>query len=117
MSHNLLDEKLYSLSAIAAFAPRNSRSGNKVSTSTIWRWTKRGLKAGDGTGGRVFLETVKAGGGLATSKEALKRFFAELTRRASPPKAPCFPNGGDKTPPGDRRLRTDVERQLDDAGF
>jgi hypothetical protein len=65
-------EELITLSEAAKFVPRRRR-GRKVSTSTIYRWaSKSGLRG-------VRLSTIRAGGALCTSVEALQRFFDELT--------------------------------------
>ncbi len=81
MSIDLAGERLYPLRIACRFAPRSTRTGKPLHVSALARWGRRGLLADDGS--RVFLEVVKAGAGLATSKEALCRFFAELTRRSN----------------------------------
>ena len=60
-------EQLLSLSEAACKVPRVSKK--KVSTSTLWRWCRRGLHG-------VKLEYAKVGRRIATSEEALARFFA-----------------------------------------
>ncbi|MBL8841268.1 MAG: DUF1580 domain-containing protein [Planctomycetes bacterium] len=73
-----LDERTLSLPEAAKFVPRR-RAGRKVATSTLYRWITRGVRG-------VRLESMAAGGGLVTSREALERFFATLTalRRPAP---------------------------------
>lgn len=113
MPPNLQNEELYSLRDIVRFIPRSTRTGRQVHRSVVWRWARVGLKAADGT--RVFLEVVKAGGGLATSREALHRFFAELTRRALLPRATARTKCDVPTRRAERP--SDVGRELDNAGF
>ena len=115
MSINLLKEELYSLRDIVRFVPRSVRTGRRVHRSVVYRWAKRGLKAADGT--RVFLEVVKAGGGLATSREALHRLFSELTARASLQNDSSVSTAKDGSEAAVRSRQSNVERQLDDAGF
>ena len=83
MSIDVSKEKLYPLAAIRQFLPESARTGRPVHPTVIARWITRGLKAKDGTG--VHLEAVKAGQALCTSREAIKRFFDELTRRENLP--------------------------------
>ena len=69
---DIQSEELITLSEAAKFVPRRRR-GRKVSTSTIYRWaSKSGLRG-------VRLSTIRAGGALCTSVEALQRFFDALT--------------------------------------
>ena len=53
-----------------ALPPRN---GKRVHFRTLYRWTTQGVRG-------VRLETLPLGGTLATSREALERFFAEIAR-------------------------------------
>jgi hypothetical protein len=53
------------------------RGGQPPSPATLWRWAARGLR--DRTGQLVRLETLRVGGTLATSDEALARFFEALS--------------------------------------
>ncbi|HSZ55460.1 MAG TPA: hypothetical protein VK797_07370 [Tepidisphaeraceae bacterium] len=56
---------------------------SNFSPVTVWRWMQAGAIADDGQ--RVFLEHVRAGRKLVTSREALDRFVHRLT---STPPAP-----------------------------
>ena len=57
------------------------RIGDKpISPATAYRWIDPGVLAGDGT--RVRLSAVKLGRTLVTTREAVQRFLAELTRRS-----------------------------------
>jgi hypothetical protein len=83
MSIDTREEKVYPLNAIRKFLPPSARTGNPPHPSVVFRWIKRGLKAGDGT--TVYLDAVKAGNSLCTSREAVERFFSELTARSGLP--------------------------------
>ena len=68
-------EKLVSFPEAARLLPRRRR-GRKPHVATLYRWASRGLR-----GHR--LETIRVGGSLCTSVEALQRFFDKLTDRES----------------------------------
>jgi hypothetical protein len=53
------------------------RSG-KIHISAIYRWVKPGLR-NPSTGEMIRLEVVRAGGSLATTEAALRRFFRALS--------------------------------------
>jgi len=65
-------ETLISLSQAAKHLPRR-RGGKKPHVSCIYRWTTAGCKG-------VVLESIQVGGTRCTSREALARFFRQLTR-------------------------------------
>lgn len=67
-------EKLYPLPDVVQFYPR-PRRGKVTHRSTPYRHATTGLRG-------VILESVQCAGVRASSKEAVFRFFAELTRRA-----------------------------------
>ncbi len=78
------------------------RAGNRVSICTLHRWTTRGVAG-------VVLETLKAGGTLLTSVEAIDRF---VTRLSNP--IEHAPQRAD----ANRRRQVDAAHQkLNDAGF
>jgi hypothetical protein len=77
---DIFNERVLALNEICELLPRNPKGG-KVSFSTIWRWSKNGV-IGPG-GERVKLETVKIGGRLLSSEQAIQRFAENL----SPPEA------------------------------
>ena len=64
-------ETLITLSEAARLLPRNP-AGRRVHTSTIYRWSKHGLRG-------VVLETVQAGGRRCTTRLAVLRFVSELS--------------------------------------
>ena len=66
---SLLDEDTLTLTKLAQELD--------VHTSTIWRWTTRGI---DG----VRLESARLGGKRITSREAVKRFSAATTAASMP---------------------------------
>ena len=107
-------EQLYPLRIAVKWAPLSSRTGNTLHPSVLFRWAKRGLMAADGS--RVYLDVVKAGSALATSREALQRFFEELTRRAG---LPHTAGDSSSATPSRARLRhiSNVERELDASGI
>lgn len=74
------EEQVFPLPAIRRYLPPSTRTGKPVHPSVVSRWIKTGLKAGDGS--TVRLEAVKCGGSLCTSREAIERFFAELTAKS-----------------------------------
>ena len=80
MAIDMRKEQVFHLEDVCRFLPASARTGNRPHPASVSRWITRGLKAGDGT--VVRLEAVKAGGSLCTSREAVERFFGELTRLA-----------------------------------
>ena len=64
------DEALVTLTDAAKMLPRVG-GGKRIHTSTIWRWMRKGCKG-------IFLEYVRVGSKIATSSEALNRFFILL---------------------------------------
>ena len=76
MAIDPLTEKLRSFAEAASRLPA-LRGGKAVNPSTLWRWTKRGVRARNGV--RVRLEAIKVGGTCRTSDEALLRFVRALS--------------------------------------
>lgn len=93
-------ERVLSLTQAARLLPCRRR-GRKPCPSTLYRWAKRGLRG-------VRLETVRIGGTLCTSVEALNRFFAELSGLTS---------HAASVPPASQPSMHDVERELDKHGL
>jgi hypothetical protein len=58
------------------------RAGRAVSPATVWRWTRRGVRARSGA--TVRLEAIRVGGTCCTSDEGLARFFRALTAGEGP---------------------------------
>lgn len=105
---NIEREKTFPLTE----APRRNelptrREGKRIHVSTLYRWSKRGVRG-------VRLETLQVGGTLCTSIEALQRFFDALSRQG---------RGGQ--PLGQRTRESQlakrdsgvIERELDQAGL
>jgi hypothetical protein len=62
-------EVLITLTEAAKHLPKVD--GKKVSVCTIWRWCRVGLRG-------IFLEYVRCGRTICTTREALLRFFSDL---------------------------------------
>jgi hypothetical protein len=71
MAINPFSEELLTLSEVAKYCPRHRR-GKKPHTSTLYRWATHGSQG-------ILLEALKTPGGWVTTKEALRRFFLDLT--------------------------------------
>src|SRR4051812_5747295 len=71
-----LSEEIRSLTHATKLLP--SRRGDRPPhVSCLFRWAKHGLRG-------VRLETLRVGGTLCTSREALERFFARLAELDGP---------------------------------
>ena len=64
-----VDEELISLTEATKCLPRVD--GKKPAVCTLWRWCRKGLRG-------QFLEYVRVGRKICTTREALLRFFANL---------------------------------------
>ena len=96
MAIDPLNEQVFPLAQAAKRLPR-LRNNRPVAVSTLWRWSRSGLR------GRT-LETAMIGGVRVTSTEALRRFFAAL----SDPPAPTQETGP---------CHGDAEKALDELGI
>lgn len=99
MAIDIHTEHLFPLSKIGDHAPRG-RQGKKLHASTGFRWASAGLR-----GHR--LETVRIGGTLYTSQEALQR-FADRLSDAEPAPTP--------RPDSRRRAAEQADRALQAMG-
>ena len=63
-------DDIVKLSEAPGILPRGAK-GRKVHVSTIWRWSSRGIRG-------IKLATVRVGGMIFTSREALRNFFDQL---------------------------------------
>jgi Protein of unknown function (DUF1580) len=79
------EEQCYTLAHIRQYLPATTRGGKPPHPSVIYRWVTRGIKAKDGTVCR--LDCLVCGGAICTSREAVERFFGELTARSGLPVA------------------------------
>jgi Protein of unknown function (DUF1580) len=68
--NGILNEQRLDLKEVPPLVP--GRAGRPVSPATVYRWATKGLN-----GAR--LQTVQVGSRMVTSREAIDRFFAELT--------------------------------------
>src|SRR4051812_3681693 len=90
MAIDLSSETLLPLAAVPERLPPG-RSGKPLSFSAVWRWALKGIKTPQGI---IKLETVKLGGRLLTSEQALQRFaerqsaWMEGANDAPPPRTP-----------------------------
>ena len=73
-------EDFFSLRDVATMLPKRS-DGKPIHFNTIYRWATSGLRG-------VVLETTPMGGRLMTTKDAVSRFFQQLSyarQRSVPP--------------------------------
>lgn len=78
MAIELHKEQILSLTEAAKSLPR--LNGRRPAISTLWRWARKGVRG-------VRLDYIRVGRGIATSAEALQRFFnalAEADAREQP---------------------------------
>lgn len=71
MAIDLQTETVFTFAEAAKRLPKR-RQGRPVHVATIHRWAKAGVRG-------VRLESLRLGGGLVTSAEALQRFAERLT--------------------------------------
>src|SRR3954452_15249422 len=76
-------ESLLTLAQAAEQLPRR-RKGRKTHVSTLYRWTTAGCRG-------VRLDTIQVGATRCTSREALQRFFEQLSQRS---RGDAIPAGG-----------------------
>ena len=74
---DIKNESVLSLTNAAKRLPKRRR-GKRPHVSTLYRWAQRGIKG-------VKLETIRIGGTLCTSMEALQRFFERCTNPTQVP--------------------------------
>lgn len=75
MAIDLQTETVFTFAEAAKRLPKR-RQGRPVHVATIHRWAKAGVRG-------VRLESLRLGGGLVTSAEALQRFCDRLTAGGS----------------------------------
>src|SRR5690349_8704587 len=96
---NLATEKVVTMTRATNHLPER-RGGKKPHPSTLYRWAKDGL------------ETIRVGGTLCTSVEALQRYCERLSARKNPAgkaaQAACT---------SARRANEEVARRLDEIGL
>lgn len=79
MAIDIQTEQVVGLAEASRIIP--PRNGRRVAVSTLWRWCRKGI-------GGVRLEYIRLGRNIATSTEALNRFFRALARNDSDNAAP-----------------------------
>lgn len=79
MAIDIEKEQLMSLTEATKVLPR--LNGKRPSICTLWRWCRKGLRG-------THLEYIRIGRGIATSQQALNRFFTELSANDLPLTAP-----------------------------
>lgn len=111
MAINIENETLLSLTEATKVLPRVN--GKRPAISTLWRWCRKGLRG-------VHLEYLRVGRSIATSREALNRFFIALAEadQAAPS------TGGPRrqielrpTPAARQRSLDEADRILKEAGI
>ena len=84
----------------------------RVSTQTVWRWARRGLRVPGGR--RIRLKYIRVGARVLTRREWLTLFFEQLAEADLAPAAVQHPNRDQiRTPPASHQ-RADTE--LREAG-
>lgn len=76
MAIDVFTEEVVSINEAAKRLPK-LRAGKPIGLATIYRWINSGRRSKNGD--RVRLESIKIGGAVCTSTEALQRFFDRLT--------------------------------------
>jgi hypothetical protein len=96
---NLAIETVVTLTEATHHLPRRRR-GKKPHPSTLYRWSRAGL------------ETIRVGGTLCTSIQALQRYCEGLSARQKPTGKPVRDAGTSA-----RRSNEEVARRLDEIGL
>jgi len=108
-AHDLTRETLLSLAQAARRFPP-ARLGRPVSSSTVWRWCRKGVNV-PGVG-VVRLECVRVSGRWLTSVEAISRFVAAQTPTADNEARPT-----PRTPTQRRKASEQAARELERLGI
>lgn len=111
MAIDIGTEALVSLTEATKLLP--PLNGRRPSISSLWRWCRRGVRG-------VKLEYVRVGRSLATSREALNRFFEALAAADAPedPPRPTPPAPGQGLSAAARKRSLDeADRILAEAGL
>lgn len=111
MPIDINNENIVSLTEATKILP--TLNGRRPAISTLWRWCRRGLRG-------VQLEYIRVGRNIATSREALNRFFERLAiadeelaaGTSRPPR-----DANQPTPAAARRAQEEAERGLKEAGI
>jgi len=107
------DEHLITLTEATKILPKVN--GKRPAVCTLWRWCRRGLRG-------QFLEYVRVGRKICTTREALLRFFtdlAEIDERIEPDRysKPTFVKGKPITSRQRQRALAEADAILEEAGI
>lgn len=117
MAIDIQSEQVVGLTEASKIIP--PRNGRRVAASTLWRWCRKGI-------GGVRLEYIRLGRNIATSTQALNRFFCALaendpdtaTTLTTAETARSFPTRQRSLPPAARRASLEqADRILERAGI
>jgi len=76
MAIDITNETIVSLTEATKILPKVN--GRRPAITTLWRWCRKGLRG-------VSLEYIRIGRNIATSREALNRFFVALAEQDERP--------------------------------
>jgi hypothetical protein len=107
MTIDLINERVVTLTDATRHLPTR-RGGKRPAPSTLFRWAGSGLRG-------VRLETLRVGGTLCTSLEALERFFRALSDHPSTSGSEPDPVPA-RTPARRRREIEAADRRLAEMG-
>lgn len=107
MTINIENEEVMSLTDATKVLPRVN--GKRPSVCTMWRWCRKGLRG-------VHLDYIRIGRGIATSREALNRFFNALSE-ADLPLTPVRREFPPVTSKSRQRAIQEAERICQEAGI
>ena len=110
MAIDIHNETVVSLTEATKILPKVN--GKRPSISTLWRWCRKGLHG-------VHLEYVRVGRNIATSREALNRFFVALAEADEPldHSQPAKPKPARGDSARRRRALDAADRVLERAGI
>lgn len=110
MAISIESENVVSLTEATRIIP--PRNGKRVAISTLWRWCRKGING-------VRLDYIRMGRNIATSSEAIGRFFEALAQADKPladapvQEKPLWSN----TPASRRASIQNAKRKLDQLGI
>jgi len=104
------DEQLITLTEATKLLPEVD--GKKPAVCTLWRWCRKGLRG-------MFLEYVRVGRKICTTREALLRFFTDLAEldEQAPPSAPPLSTRTPVTSRQRQRALAEADAILQEAGI
>lgn len=109
MAIDIEKEDVVSLTEATKILPR--MNGKRASICTLWRWCRKGIRG-------VHLDYIRVGRGIATSRQALNRFFNELSANDQPLIVPPAPRVFPKVTSKSRQHAiNEAERICQEAGI